>query len=146
MTVIKDGNGNIILKSRGGNEDELREAREGEFSLDDRLDKFRSQLADIGRSTEEFPRLTGETTDSAKIQRAVDALNAGDVLIFPYGKTYDINATITITKTIHIVGYGATLKTVTNGLDNTFNISTANEFTLFGLKFDQNLLFLSSMI
>jgi hypothetical protein len=92
-----------------------------------------------GRSVEEFPRIAPEITDSARIQRAITALTAGDVLIFPFGKTYDINTTITITKNIHIIGYGTTLKTVTDGLDNTLDISTATGFSITGLKFDQNL-------
>lgn len=92
-----------------------------------------------GRSIEEFPRSTGETADSDRIQRAVNAMTAGDTLVFPYGNTYDIDRSITINKKLRIIGYGVTLRTVANGITNSFDIQNVNEFIVSGFKFDQNL-------
>lgn len=51
MSEVRDGNGKVVLRDRGGIHNEIERAREGEYELDDRLDKIDSQLAEKVSST-----------------------------------------------------------------------------------------------
>lgn len=106
--------------------------------IEDRVtgQKLSSQLAErvavTGVSIESFKRLSGETDDSARCQRAIDSLSDKGVLIFPYGNTYYINNVTCTGKSITVLGIGATIIqnanntifTFTGGWDFTASVST----------------------
>ena len=52
----------------------------------------------------------GSTNDTAAIQAAFTAAEAGTSILFQPGKTYKITSVITAATGVHVVGYGATLK------------------------------------
>ncbi|MGG0483040.1 right-handed parallel beta-helix repeat-containing protein [Priestia aryabhattai] len=85
-----------------------------------------------------YQKKTPETADHPRISRAIADAPAGATIIFS-DTSYDIGSTITITKPINLLGFDAELKTVTNGMDNTFRFSGVDGFSIVGIKFNQNL-------
>lgn len=60
-------------------------------------------LSNIQVTIDSFPKLSGETDDTARINRAITSMVDGQTLYFPKG-TYTISSKITINKRIDIVG------------------------------------------
>jgi len=87
----------------------------------------------------DFDKRLEDTSDSERIQRALDQAEENSVIIFPHHAILEVYSEIEINKPVHIVGNGTELRTIFNGLERTFNITGVNDFSIEGLKFNQNL-------
>jgi hypothetical protein len=94
-------------------------ARGGEKTLGNRLDKVSDNLADIVHNISSYPTLTGETTDSARIQRAIDTVFnlGGGTVKLPKG-TY-IATGLKIRTHVKLLGDGVATK-----IKNPSNVTT----------------------
>jgi len=81
----------------------------------------------------------GTTNDTVAIQRMFDNVPAGAKIEFPAGKTFNISGSVTISVSVQIEGYGATIKTDTSVLQSPlFLFDTVDNWTLRGLTFNLN--------
>lgn len=80
----------------------------------------------------------GVTDDAAALQSAVDAASANAKLFIPQGMTLLLGSTVTISRSLHIVGHGATLKAGADGLDAWLAFSGVTGFSVRGVTFDDD--------
>ena len=115
------------------------EFKEGYEEFKGSFDKFKDNKDKTTLYLADYEKLPEDTSDSERIQRVIDMANDNSVIIFPHHTILEVNSQITIDKPIHIVGNGTELRTIFNGLGTTFSIKGVNDFSIEGLKFNQNL-------
>lgn len=87
-----------------------------------------------------YPRISPEISDSGRLQRALDEATDGVTFFLADKKTYEITQSLIINdKKVTIVGQGATLKVMSQGLDNVINATNSPGFKVMGVNFDQSL-------
>lgn len=79
----------------------------------------------------------GVTDDTAAIQATLDAMGAGDNILFPPG-TYVVSSALVVSKDINILAYGATLKYTGSGNYPMWVNSEVVNITWFGGTVDGN--------
>ncbi|MED4060259.1 hypothetical protein [Priestia megaterium] len=93
-----------------------------------KLDDSVGKLSKVIVSIDQFPRLTGETEDGPRIQRAIDSLNGGSVR-FPYPAQYNIRTKVTVKPYVTLIGADTILLT---------DVSKAPVFNIYVGKNDAN--------
>jgi hypothetical protein len=92
-----------------------------------------------------FPRIIPEASDSARIQRVVDAAEDGSTIVFSDTDIYEVTSTVSnlsggVYKKLSLIAYKAKFKATANGLNIIFKITDVSGFSISGLHFDQNLI------
>lgn len=101
-------------------------------------DILASSLADIATSIESFPKLSAETNDTARLNRAIASLNNGDTLFIP-NKTYIIDPITISNKTIKIIGNGTFKRNAApSGENGLFYLTGCSSIFIQGITFDNN--------
>lgn len=70
-----------------------------------KFEQVDEQFADMTLNVQNFPRLSGETDDTLRVQRAINATPIGGNLLFPLNY-YEFRNTLYVKKPINIVGVG----------------------------------------
>lgn len=115
------------------------EFKEGYNKFKAGVEKFKENKDKTILYLADFDKLPEDTSDSERIQRALDQAEENSVIIFPHHAILEVYSEIEINKPVHIVGNGTELMTIFNGLERTFKITGVNGFSIEGLKFNQNL-------
>ena len=87
-----------------------------------------------------YQRQTPENNDLGRFTRAIADAEAGMVLSLKDESVFQIPSTITISKKVHLIGNDVELQTVTQGMDNVFDILNVDGIIISGIKFNQNLM------
>lgn len=91
-------------------------------------------------SMKHFEKNALDTSDSQRLQRAIDEAADGTTLFLADKKLYEIDEPVIIlNKTVHLTGFNVELKTVKDGLHQTFSITNAPNIKITGIKFNQNI-------
>lgn len=94
-------------------------------------------------SVSAYPRIIPEASDTARIQRAINAADEGSILVFQeplYEMTgYAENVVNGVDKVISLLSFGSEMRAMTEGMDAIFRITDVNGFFVSGFKFNQNL-------